>query len=140
MSEGQAADDAESQTITLVCELDEPPRKVWRALTEPGLLARWLMPNDFTAEQGAKFSFRPDDGAPPIACEVRALDRERLLEYSWQAADDVDSVVRFELLPRHTGGTLLILTHRGVAASPLVDAFRAEARAAHASDAARWAA
>jgi uncharacterized protein YndB with AHSA1/START domain len=24
-----------------------PPEKVWRALTDPELLASWLMPNDF---------------------------------------------------------------------------------------------
>ena len=27
--------------------LPHPPEKVWHALTDPGLMARWLMPNDF---------------------------------------------------------------------------------------------
>ena len=39
-----------SATLTAI-ELDEflphPPSKVWRALTEPDLIATWLMENDF---------------------------------------------------------------------------------------------
>ena len=27
--------------------LPHPPERVWQALTDPALLARWLMPNDF---------------------------------------------------------------------------------------------
>lgn len=37
---------APSQTETIAFEFDlrHPPEKVWRALTEPALLAEWLLP------------------------------------------------------------------------------------------------
>lgn len=34
-----------------------PPAKVWRALVDPDLLARWLMPNDFKPVVGHRFTF-----------------------------------------------------------------------------------
>jgi uncharacterized protein YndB with AHSA1/START domain len=37
-----------------------PPEKVWRALTDPELLACWLMPNDFEPWIGHQFTFRTD--------------------------------------------------------------------------------
>ncbi|MEQ4718480.1 SRPBCC domain-containing protein [Nonomuraea sp. B19D2] len=30
---------------------------MWRALTEPELVARWLMPNDFKPQVGHRFTF-----------------------------------------------------------------------------------
>jgi uncharacterized protein YndB with AHSA1/START domain len=35
----------DARGIYLDTFLPHPPRKVWRALTEPDLIARWLMPN-----------------------------------------------------------------------------------------------
>jgi uncharacterized protein YndB with AHSA1/START domain len=32
--------------------LAQPPDRVWHALTDPDLLARWLMPNDFRPAVG----------------------------------------------------------------------------------------
>ena len=55
--------------------LPQPPEVVWEYLTDPELLAQWLMPNDFKPEVGHKFQF----GAKPkfplgfdgrIYCEV----------------------------------------------------------------------
>jgi uncharacterized protein YndB with AHSA1/START domain len=58
--------------------LPYPPQKVWRALTDPGLLASWLMPNDFEPRVGHRFTFRTDpvpahgfDGI--VRCEVLEL-------------------------------------------------------------------
>jgi uncharacterized protein YndB with AHSA1/START domain len=61
-----------------------PPALAWRALTEPDLIARWLMPNTFKAEVGHRFTFQ----AAPIPavkfdgvtyCEVLEVVEERLL-------------------------------------------------------------
>src|SRR5262249_7936669 len=44
-----------AESVVLECDLPEPPEQVWKALTEPALLAAWLMPNDIRPEPGARF-------------------------------------------------------------------------------------
>lgn len=101
--------------IDLAFELEESAGKVWRALTTPALLARWLGPNDFRAEVGARFTV---GGVPGAAndnaladCEVLAIEEGRLLRLGWREAD-VDSVVTFTLEPGEAG-VRLRLTHDG---------------------------
>ena len=36
--------DRDREDIVVECTLDAPPEKVWRALTEPDLVAAWLLP------------------------------------------------------------------------------------------------
>jgi len=106
------------------CDLDEPPEKVWRALTDPRLLARWLMPNDIRAEVGRRFTLRagPEAGGD-IACEVLAVEPHRLLRVSWRAGEPdgrtrtLDTVVTFELSRTTTGGTHLRVVHSGFSRS-----------------------
>jgi uncharacterized protein YndB with AHSA1/START domain len=107
--------------IDLRFELDEPADKVWRALTTPALLARWLGPNDIHAKVGARFTVQTGEGANDNGaadCEVLDLEPGRLLRFSWREAgpDGVcfDSVVTFVLTA--TGeGSHLRLTHDGFA-------------------------
>jgi uncharacterized protein YndB with AHSA1/START domain len=101
--------------------LAHPPEKVWRALTEPDLIARWLMPNDFKLEAGHKFTFR---GFPIPAAgfggtghsEVLDFEPEKMLRIAWRAAPDdlskLDSTVTFTLEPEGRG-TRLFLAHEG---------------------------
>ncbi|MFI0352873.1 SRPBCC domain-containing protein [Actinomadura sp. 9N407] len=96
--------------------LPHPPAKVWRALTEPDLLARWLMPNDFKPVVGHRFTFTTKpipnvefDGI--IACEVLELDRERLLRISW-AGGGLDTTVTWRLVSEGHG-TRLFVEHAG---------------------------
>ena len=35
---------SETEAISFEVDLPYPPEKVWRALTDPGLLAEWLLP------------------------------------------------------------------------------------------------
>ncbi|HEX5659071.1 MAG TPA: SRPBCC domain-containing protein [Polyangiales bacterium] len=100
----------DEDTLSFECKLDEPPAKVWRALTEPALLAAWLMPNDFAAEQGHRCTFR--EHGTEIECEVLEVERERSLRLRWRERD-LDSVVTFTLLPAIGGGTYLRLDHGG---------------------------
>jgi uncharacterized protein YndB with AHSA1/START domain len=97
--------------------LAHPPALVWRALTEPELIARWLMPNDFRPVVGHRFTFRTEpvpagrfDGI--VHCEVLDLAPERLLRISWRGGPDLDTTVTWRLVPEGTG-TRLFVEHDG---------------------------
>lgn len=96
--------------------LPQPPGRVWQALTDPALLARWLMPNDFKPVVGHAFTFRtepvPQHGFDGIVhCEVLDLEPPRLMRFSWRSAI-LDTVVSWSLVPEGTG-TRLLITHDG---------------------------
>jgi uncharacterized protein YndB with AHSA1/START domain len=93
-----------------------PPEKVWRALTDPELLASWLMLNDFEPRVGHQFTFRTDpvpahgfDGI--VRCEVLELVRPRRPRISW-AGGGLDTTVTWDLVPEGRG-TRLLLSHEG---------------------------
>jgi uncharacterized protein YndB with AHSA1/START domain len=113
-----------TQSIVVDYELPKPPRVIWRALTEPPLLAAWLMENDIRPVVGHRFTFR----APPVPgwdgvvhCEVLAVEAEKLLRYSWKGGSSanpgygsaLDSLVTWTLRESPSGGTLLHLEHSG---------------------------
>jgi uncharacterized protein YndB with AHSA1/START domain len=113
-----------TNTIVVEYQIKRPPAAVWRALTEPQLLARWLMENDIRAEVGHRFTFR----APPIPgwdgvvqCQVLEVDAPRRLRYSWRGGSDdlqgygtrIDTIVTWTLSPTEGEGTLLRLEHAG---------------------------
>ncbi|MCW3819164.1 SRPBCC domain-containing protein [Micromonospora sp. DR5-3] len=107
---------SESTAIALDQFLPHPPAKVWRALTDSDLLARWLMPNDFRPVPGHRFSFRTNprpgqgfDGV--IHCEVLELDEPRRLRWAWRGGR-LDTVVSWTLVPEGRG-TRLFLEHAG---------------------------
>lgn len=97
-----------------------PPEKLWRALTTPELMARWLMPNDFRPEAGHTFTFR---AAPvertgfsgEVACEVLEVERPRVLRISWaDAADPAAMPTEVSWTLEAEGrGTRLFLEHSG---------------------------
>jgi uncharacterized protein YndB with AHSA1/START domain len=109
------------RTIRVDEFLPHPPAAVWRALTEPDLIARWLMPNDFRLEVGHTFVFHgtpvPQAGFGGTGhSEVLAFEPERMLKISWCAAptdlSGLDSTVTFTLHPEGAG-TRLFLEHDG---------------------------
>ncbi|WP_309237248.1 SRPBCC domain-containing protein [Actinomadura sp. BRA 177] len=106
--------------------LPHPPAKVWRALTDPDLLARWLMPNDFKPAVGHRFTFAAQpipnigfDGT--IECQVLTLDEGRLLRISW-AGGGLDTTVTWRLVPEGHG-TRLFIEHAGFDMDDPVNAF-----------------
>ena len=83
----------ETHAITVEKVLPCPPEPIWQALTTSELIARWLMPNDFTAVVGHRFNFRTRpmgtwDGV--VYCEVLACEPPHLLRYSWKGGSDSD--------------------------------------------------
>lgn len=108
-----------------VIEVDQfyphPPERVWRALTTPELMARWLMqPRGFAPVVGTQFTFRgqpmPSVGfSGDIACEVIAVKDGKQLTISWADAasgQPATWMVTWTLYPEGRG-TRVILRHTG---------------------------
>lgn len=136
-----------SDSLMFECDLEEPPEKVWRALTEPALLAAWLTtealpvtgggpasqeePPVSDAAQGRDRNERADHRDGRSECEILTAEPHRLLRYRWREREsgagepggrEVQSVVTVELAPCPAGGTHLRLTHgefRIVSAAPV---------------------
>jgi len=106
-----------SQTESLAFEFDLPhgPEKVWRALTDPALLAEWLLPViDLKLEPGAAFTFKTQpypgwDGT--VSCRFVEIEAHRKLVYTW-SVPFLDTVVTFTLTPT-ASGTRLSLVQSG---------------------------
>jgi uncharacterized protein YndB with AHSA1/START domain len=106
MSESTAA----TRSVVVERELPFPPDKIWRALTQPHLIAEWLMKNDFSPVVGHRFNLRGDWGGV-LDCEVLAVESNKTLSYTWNFAHDdaaynLRSVVTFTLTPTSTGTQL----------------------------------
>ena len=104
------------RTILVDYDFPCPPEKVWRVLTESDLIGRWLMPNDFVAKVGHRFTFHTDpmpnynfDGI--VHCEVLEVDPPKRLRYSWRGGN-LDTIVTWTLVAAN-GGTLLKLEQAG---------------------------
>ena len=97
--------DAAAETLSVVVEREVPfpPEKIWRALTQPHLIAEWLMKNDFQPVVDHRFKLSADWGS--VDCRVLAVEPNRTLAYSW-GAHGLDSVVTWTLTPAGAGTRL----------------------------------
>ena len=108
---------AQSQTESISFEFDlhHVPEKVWRALTDPVLLAEWLLPVlDLKLEPGTAFTFKaqPQPGWDGIVkCRFLEIEAQRKLSYTW-VVGDMDTVVTFTVTPT-ASGTRLSLVQSG---------------------------
>jgi uncharacterized protein YndB with AHSA1/START domain len=110
---------APSQTdaIAFDFDLEHPPEKVWRALTDPVLLAEWLLPAvGLELVPGAAFTFstQPHPGWDGLVnCRILEIEVPRKLSYTWVVGDmELDTVVTFTLAPT-ASGTRLSLVQSG---------------------------
>ena len=105
----------QTETVSLELELPHPPEKVWRALTDPTLLAEWLLPVvDLVLEPGAAFTFRTQpypgwDGT--VSCRFVEIEPLRRLRYTW-SVPFLETIVTFTLTPT-ASGTHLSLVQSG---------------------------
>ena len=108
---------SQTETISFESELHHEPEKVWRALTDPALLAEWLLPVvGLNLEPGAAFAFKaqPQPGWDGLVnCRFLEIEADRKLSYTWAVGDmDIDTVVTFTLAPT-ASGTRLSLVQSG---------------------------
>jgi uncharacterized protein YndB with AHSA1/START domain len=106
----------QTESIAFEVELQHPPEKVWRALTDPALLSEWLLPVvGLRLEPGAAFAFQTQphpgwDGT--VSCRMLEVEAERKLRYAWVVGETLDTVVTFTLTPT-ASGTRLSLVQSG---------------------------
>jgi uncharacterized protein YndB with AHSA1/START domain len=103
--------------IRIVRDYPHPPAKVWRALTDPALIALWAMrPEGFAPVVGTRFKFvaKPQRGWRGfVECEVLEVREPSVLRYSWVGNEGQAPLqVTYTLTP-HVGGTRLTLEHTG---------------------------
>lgn len=98
-----------TETLSVVVEREfpHPPEKMWRALTQPHLIAEWLMKNDFQPVVGHRFNLRGDWGGV-LDCKVLTIEPNKTLSYTWDFAHDdaafnLTSIVTFTLTPTNAG-------------------------------------
>ena len=94
--------------------MPHPPEKVWRALTEGGLIEQWLMKNDFKPVVGHRFQFRmaPVQGWDGVIDgEALVVEPYERLSYTWSTMG-TNTVVTWTLTPTE-GGVLLRMEHSG---------------------------
>jgi len=97
--------------VTFEVELDEPPEKVWRAISDPAIREEWLG--------------TPEAGEATVVGE-QAGER---LDLAWPTREG-ESLVSFEIAPSEGGGAHLTIVHRAPALVGEVVPFRARARRA----------
>jgi uncharacterized protein YndB with AHSA1/START domain len=109
---------SQTESISFEFDLHHSPEKVWRALTDPVLLAEWLLPVlDLKLEPGAAFTFQAQpqpgwDGT--VKCRFREIEAQRKLSYTWVVGDPgsefcIDTIVTFTLTPTATGTRLSLV-------------------------------
>lgn len=112
MTSIDTTDRSQSESISFEFDLHHSPEKVWRALTDPALLAEWLLPViGLELEPGASFTFKtqPYPGWDGIVnCRILEIEPQRKLSYTW-AVPFLDTVVTFTLTPTASGTRLSIV-------------------------------
>ena len=101
-----------TNTTAIHCDqfLSHPPAEVWRALTDPALMARWWAAGDVRPVVGHRFTLDMGEWGHQQCAGLEVVD-ERLLSYRF-AESTLDTTITWRLEPEGTG-TRLFLTHDG---------------------------
>lgn len=100
----------ETASIRVEHTYSQPPARVWRALTEPALIAKWWGAGDIAPIVGHRFDLDMGQwGKQP--CLILAVEPEKLLKFKFSEGR-LDTTITWELRAEGTG-TLLTLTHEG---------------------------
>jgi len=93
----------ETHSVIVEREIPFAPEKIWRALTQPHLIAEWLMQNDFEPVVDHGFTLRGDWGS--VDCKVLIVEPNKTLSYTWEAMG-LESIVTWSLTPTQAGTAL----------------------------------
>ncbi|MHB1168003.1 MAG: SRPBCC family protein [Longimicrobiales bacterium] len=108
----EVTDRSQTHSIAFEVDLAHPPRKVWRALTEPALLSEWLLPVlELELRTGASLAFRipaEENWGGRVNGRFLEIEPERKLSYTW-TVDELETVVSFALTPTPTGTRLSLV-------------------------------
>jgi uncharacterized protein YndB with AHSA1/START domain len=123
MTEAAAA--ADTCDITVDEVFPHAPETIWKALTTPELIGRWIMaPNGFAPVVGNRFTYQTTAGGAwdgVIHCEVLEVIPNERFVYAWRGGhpDNVtgygaplDTIVTFTLT-RVADGTRVRMVHSG---------------------------
>lgn len=97
--------------IHIIREYPHRPAKVWRALTDPALMALWMMrPEGFSPVVGTRFRLvaKPQPGWRGfVECEVLEVREPSMLRYSWVGNENQEPMtVTYTLEPCPVGTRL----------------------------------
>jgi uncharacterized protein YndB with AHSA1/START domain len=98
---------ADTTTFSVDQFIAAPVEKVWRALTEPDLIARWWAPADIAPVLGHRFSFDMFEWGR-ISCEVTVVEPLHRFVYTFNGTWTIDWRLETE-----GHGTRLFLEHSG---------------------------
>jgi len=100
---------ARREVLNFEYELDASPAKVWRALTIPEYVARWLTPQagESPAQEGAARL------QPPASLRLLECEPNQSVRYVWREAASpfVESTVTFRVAANEAGGTTFRIVH-----------------------------
>ena len=114
--------EVEGEKATLIFRrlLRHPPEVVWKAITDPEDLRQWFLATaTIEGRVGGKVELTQGPYRAHGTGHVRAWEPPRLLEYDFHGAPGgnlpgvLNGILRWELIPQ-PGGTLLVLTFRGI--------------------------
>lgn len=88
--------------------------RVWRALTDPSELSKWLTKGNFKAKRGHRFKWKEVDSSQKdaslenVTCEIEEVSAPRRLVYRLEHSAGSTSVVTWSLDTQDEGTQLII--------------------------------
>jgi uncharacterized protein YndB with AHSA1/START domain len=106
---------AKTRTIRLRAFIHASPTKVFKAVSEPELLSRWLLDHaTISPRKGGRFTFTWEDGPTHTGTVLQFVPGRRIaLSWQWPGMEDLlVTKLAFSVEPKNRG-TVLTLTHSG---------------------------